>query len=194
MKIRFLSIFIFVIAFTLHAQIPGEKDNRMLLPNGWWLSPAGEQIRLGDFPMNAALSEDEKYLAISHSGESKAEIWLMDLKAKKNLQKIELPDTWYGIKFVGRKLYVSGGYQNCVFTFKLIKEKLVKADTISFAEPHPRYNGSLQGLDVQKNLLAVVFRNDSTFRVMDLKSKKQEVLKLDGMPYTCVFLRSESVV
>ena len=93
MKIQFLSIFIFVIVFTLHAQIPGEKDNRMLLPNGWWLSPAGEQIRLGDFPMNAALSEDEKYLAVSHSGYSMAEIWLMDLKTKENL------DIAFGIYF-----------------------------------------------------------------------------------------------
>jgi hypothetical protein len=194
LKIHFLSILTFTVVVTLNSQIPGEKDNRMLLPNGWWLSPAGEQIRLGDFPMNAALSEDEKYLAISHSGESKAEIWLMDLKVKKNLQKIELPDTWYGIKFAGRKLYISGGYQNCVFTFNLKKERLVMADTIYFAEPRPKYNGSLQGLDVQKNLIAVVFRNDSTFRVMDLKSKKQEVVKLDGMPYTCVFLKDGSVM
>ena len=125
MKIHFLSILTFAVVVTLHSQIPGEKDNRVLLPNGWWLSPAGEQIRLGDFPMNATLSEDEKYLAISHSGQSKAEIWLMDLKAKKNLQKIELPDTWYGIKFAGRKLYVSGGYQNCVFTFNLINKRLI---------------------------------------------------------------------
>jgi len=194
LKIHFLSILTFAVVVTLHSQIPGEKDNRVLLPNGWWLSPAGEQIRLGDFPMNATLSEDEKYLAISHSGQSKAEIWLMDLKAKKNLQKIELPDTWYGIKFAGRKLYVSGGYQNCVFTFNLINKRLVMADTISFAEPRPKYNGSLQGLDLQKNLLAVVFRNDSTFRVMDLKSKKQEIIRLDGMPYTCVFLKDGSVM
>ena len=166
----------------------------MLLPNGWWLSPAGEQIRLGDFPMNAALSEDEKYLAISHSGQSKAEIWLMDVRTKKNVQKIELPDTWYGIKFAGKKLYVSGGYQNCVFTFVLKKGRLIKADTMSFAEPRPAYNGSLQGLDVQKNLLAVVFRNDSTFRLMNMVSKKQEVVKLDGMPYTCVFLNDGSVM
>ena len=194
MKIRFLSIFIFVIAFTLHAQIPGEKDNRMLLPNGWWLSPAGEQIRLGDFPMNAALSDDEKYLAISHSGYSMAEIWLMDLETKKNVQKIKLPDTWYGMKFAGKKLYVSGGYQNCVFTFNLKKGRLVETDTIHFAEPRPKYNGSLQGLDIQKNLLAVVFRNDSTLRLMNVKSKTQEVVKLDGMPYTCVFLKDGSVM
>jgi hypothetical protein len=194
LRIQFL--FVLLVSFTLmlHAQLPGEKDNRMLLPNGWWLSPAGEQIRLGDFPMNAALSEDERYLAISQSGQSKAEIWLMDVKAKKNVQKIELPDTWYGIKFVGKKLYVSGGYQNCVFTCSLKNGTLVMADTLVFAEPRPKYNGALQGLDVQKNFLAVVFRNDSTFRMMDMQSKKQEIVKLDGMPYTCVFLKDGSVM
>jgi hypothetical protein len=184
----------FTVVVTLHSQIPGERDSRMLLPNGWWLSPAGEQICLGDFPMNAALSEDEKYLAISHSGQSKAEIWLMDLETKKNVQKIKLPDTWYGIKFVGRKLYVSGGYQNCVFTFNLKKGRLAAADTVCFAEPRPQYDGALQGLDVRKNLLAVVFRKDSTLRVMDVKLKKQEVVKLDGIPYTCVFLNDGSVM
>jgi len=194
LRICFLFILTLAVLIILHAQIPGENDNRMLLPNGWWLSPAGEQIQLGDFPMNAAISEDEKYLAVSHSGQSKAEIWLMELKTRKNVQKIELPDTWFGIKFSGKKLYVSGGYQNCVFTFFLNKGRLIKADTIDFAEPRPKYNGSLQGLDVQKNYLAVVFRNDSTFRLMEVKSKKQEVLKLDGMPYTCVFLKDGSVM
>ena len=110
------------------------------------------------------------------------------------MQKIKLPDTWYGIKFAGNKLYVSGGYQNCVFTFDLKKGKLITADTIYFAKPRPQYNGSLEGLDVQNSLLAVVFRNDSTFRVMNMKSKGQEVVKLDGMPYTCVFLKDGSVM
>ena len=194
MKIRYLIIFTFGLIVPLHAQIPGENDTRILLPNGWWLSPAGEQIRLGDFPMNAALSEDERYIAVSHSGQSKAEIWLMDIKTKENVQQIELPDTWYGIKFAEGKLYVSGGYRNCVFTFKLIKGRLATADTIRFAEPHPAYNGALQGLDVQKNLLAVVFRNDSTLRIMDIRLKRQEVVKLDGMPYTCIFLNDGSVM
>jgi len=194
LKTRFLVMLCVVAAAILHAQIPGERNNRVLLPNGWWLSPAGEQVRLGDFPMNAALSENERYLAISHSGQSKAEIWLLDLHTKKNVQKIELPDTWYGIKFSGRTLYVSGGYHNCVFTFTLNNGRLEKADTIRFAEPRPAYNGALQGLDLQKDLLAVVFRNDSTFRVMDMKKKKQEIVKLDGMPYTCVFLKDGAVM
>jgi len=194
MKIRLLSIITFIAVMTLRSQIPGEKDGRILLPNGWWLTPAGEQIPLGDFPMNAALSEDEKYIAVSHSGQSKAEIWFVSLQTKRTVQKIELPDTWYGIKFSGGKLYVSGGYQNCVFTFNVKKGGLIKADTIKFAEPRPAYNGSLQGLDVQKNYLAVVFRNDSTFRLMDMKSKKQKMVKLDGMPYTCIFLKDGSVL
>ena len=118
----------------------------------------------------------------------------MDLRTRTNVQKIKLPDTWYGIKFVGNTLFVSGGYQNCVFTFKLRSGKLAAADTLWFAEPHPKFNGSLQGLDVQNHELAVVFRNDSTFRVLNIQSKKQEVLKLDGMPYTCVFLKDGSVM
>jgi DNA-binding beta-propeller fold protein YncE len=194
----------------LPAQLPGIKEDRVLLPNGWWLSPAGEQIRLGDFPMNAALSDDEKYLAVSHSGHSKAEIWLMNLKAKKEVQKVRLADTWYGIRFVGDKLFVSGGYQNCVYTFSLRKGKLMATDTIRFADVTPRYNGALQGLDIwaatsencqrgsKKNLrkifIAVFFRNDSTLRIMNLETKKQEIVKLDGMPYMCVFLKDGSVM
>lgn len=39
------------------AQLPGEKEGRVLLPNGWWLSPAGESIELDDFPLNGAISQ-----------------------------------------------------------------------------------------------------------------------------------------
>jgi hypothetical protein len=171
-----------------YAQIPGARQTRVLLPNGWWLSPAGEQISLGDFPMNAALSDDERFLAVSHSGESEAEIRLVDLKAKKVVQKIRLADTWYGMKFSGETLYVSGGFRNCVYIFRLVAGNLVAKDTLRFADPHPKYDGALQGLDIWGNRLAVVFRNDSTLRIMNTKSRKQRIVKLDGMPYTCAFL------
>lgn len=173
--------------FCLNAQIPGEKENRVLLPNGWWLSPAGEQIRLGDFPMNAALSEDETYLAITHGGQSKAELILVDLKQKKVTQSIRLKDSWQGIAFSGQTLYVSGGYQNCVYVFRLDKGSLMAEDTIKLIEGKPKYAGAAAGLAVLLNTLAVVFRGDSTLRYYDLQTKQQSVVKLDGMPYSCSF-------
>lgn len=177
-----------VIVSVLSAQVPGVMEKSVLLPNGWWLSPAGEQVPLGDFPMNAALSNDERFLAVSHSGESKTEIQLVDLTSRKVVQRIQLADTWYGIKFSGPVLYVSGGYQNCVYIFRLNGDRLVAVDTLRFAEPYPGFSGALQGLDLDANRLAVVLRNDSTLRMMDLGSRKQEIVKLDGMPYACAFL------
>jgi YVTN family beta-propeller protein len=173
----------------LYAQIPGPQDNRMLLPNGWWLSPAGDQIDLGDFPMNAALSDDQKFLAICEGGQSAADVRLVDMTAKKVVDVVKLEDSWQGIKFLGKRLYVSGGYQNCVYSFDLKDAKLISVDTIRFEDAKPKYDGAASGLDVNKDMLAVVFRNDSTLRYFNFKSKRQDKVKLSGMPYSCTFTK-----
>ncbi len=175
------------------AQIPGAKAGRVLLPNGWWLSPAGTQIPLGDLPMNAALSPDERYLAVSHSGQSKAELRLIDLRTNTEISRIRLADAWYGLRFVEETLYVSGGYQNCVYVFAIEAGTLVARDTIRFAEPNPAYIGAAAGLDVRDGMLAVVFRQDSTLRTHDLRTGQQSTVRLTGMPYDCAFLPDGSL-
>ncbi|MBF8295450.1 MAG: hypothetical protein HW389_1995 [Bacteroidetes bacterium] len=187
MRTRSVLLAELLFVFCLTAQIPGDIGTRVLLPNGWWLSPAGEQIRLGDFPMNAALSDDQAYLAVTHGGQSMAQVMLVDLRQKKVVQRIQLKDSWQGIAFSGPTLYVSGGYQNCVYTFLLENGALTPGDTIVLAEPNPKYKGAAGGLDVRANLLAVVFRNDSTLRYYDLTTKQQEIVRLSGMPYSCTF-------
>jgi DNA-binding beta-propeller fold protein YncE len=187
MKNTLLATVFLVLVRPLMAQIPGDIDDRVLLPNGWWLSPVGEQIRLGDFPMNAALTDDEAYLAILHAGASKAQVMLFDVKGKKVTQAIQLNDAWQGIAFQGADLYVSGGYQNCVYRFRLDHGTLVAADTIRLVEGKPKYDGAAAGLDIKQNTLAVVFRRDSTLRYYDVQTKKQSIVKLTGMPYSCKF-------
>ncbi len=179
---------IFLVPLYLFAQAPARKDQTVLLPNGWSLSPAGEQLEIGDLPLNAALSADERFLAITHSGQSRAEVMLVNVKQRKVVQFERLKDAWLGIKFSGSSLYVSGGNQNCVYTFKLQNGKLTAKDSIKLEEPQPKYRGSVAGLDVHKGTLAVVMRNDSSLRYYDLKSKRQEKVQLDGMPYTCKYL------
>jgi len=194
MKHRSLFACLVVLVTLVQAQVPGVKQNRVLLPNGWWLSPAGEQIRLGDFPLNAALSEDGRYLAVTHSGQSKAQVMLVDLKQKEVVQAIQLKDSWLGITFVGPRLFVSGGYQNCVYTFKLEQGSLVPEDTIKFVEGDPKYQGAASGLDVRGQSVAIVFRGDSTIRSYNLTTKQKEMVKLDGMPYGCRFLKDGSLL
>ncbi len=174
-------------ASTARAQLPGEKDGRVLLPNGWWLSPAGSSIELGDLPMNAALSPGQNFLAVTHAGMSKPVLLLVDLKQRKVVQSVRLKDSWLGIAFHGDELFVSGGNQNCVYTFNLLGGRLAPSDTIRFTAPEPQGRAWAAGLDVQGNTLAVVFRGDSTLRYYDLGDGQFETVKLDGMPYSCKF-------
>ncbi|HKB37444.1 MAG TPA: hypothetical protein VKD72_13415, partial [Gemmataceae bacterium] len=49
--------------------LPGtQPTGEVRLPNGWSLRPAGQQIVVGDFPVNLALHPDGKWLAILHAG------------------------------------------------------------------------------------------------------------------------------
>jgi YVTN family beta-propeller protein len=186
--------FILIASGVAIAQLPGTDGGRVLLPNGWWLSPAGTSIDVGDLPLNAALSADQRYLAVTHGGMSQPELMLIDLKEQRVVQKLPLKDSWLGITFHGKTLYVSGGNQNCVYTFDLVHGKLKASRTIPFAPPRiagypPKGEFAwAAGLDVDRNYLAVVFRGDSTLRYYNLKSRKIVKVKLDGMPYYCKYL------
>ncbi|HUI31676.1 MAG TPA: alkaline phosphatase family protein [Candidatus Acidoferrales bacterium] len=174
---------------TAHAQLPGQRDGRVLLPNGWWISPAGESIPLDDFPLNAAVSTDQKFLAVTHAGVSKPVVLLVDLKSRKVVQSIQLKDSWLGIAFRKNKLFVSGGNQNCVYTMDLINGKLASSDTVDF-----RSSKWAAGLDVNRDNLAVVFRGDSTLRYFHLSTKEFQSVKLDGMPYSCKFMTNGTLL
>ncbi len=202
-------ILILLLAFSsikVFAQLPGENNGRVLLPNGWWLSSAGESIDLDDFPLSAAVSPDQKFLAVTHAGVSKPVLLLVDLKTHKVVQSIQLKDSWLGIAFLGSKLFVSGGNQDCVYSFNLVGGKLVNADTIRFANPNHEENGIphgeirsgshswAAGLDVNKENLAVVFRGDSTLRYYNFSKKQFQITKLDGMPYSCRFLQNGTLL
>jgi hypothetical protein len=118
--------------------------------------------------MNAALSGDETYLAVAHGGQSMAQVMLVDLRQQKVVQTIRLKDSWQGIAFSGSTLFVSGGYQNCVYTFRLENGALSSADTIVLAEPNPKYRGVAAGLDPvaqEEHRPAMTRRNDAERRI-----------------------------
>src|SRR5689334_19643636 len=54
--------------------IRGLVAKRIMLPNGWSLTPAGHSLPLGGFPMTRALSPSKKLLAVTNNGYGKQTI------------------------------------------------------------------------------------------------------------------------
>ncbi len=112
---------------------PGRQpDGSMLLPNQWSLRPAGEQIGLGDFPVNMALSPDGKFAALLHCGYGQHEIIMVDLVKGQVLGRTNVQESFYGLSFTrdGKKLFCSGASGEVIYAFDVKQGELCAAGSI----------------------------------------------------------------
>ena len=166
------------------------EARRVMLPNGWSLTPAGRSLEVGDLPLNMAVSASQRLLAVTNNGQGKQSIQLIDPKTETVLHSLEIPKSFYGLKFSGdeKKLYVSGGNDNWILTYTIADNKLTLADTIKLGKPWPeRISPVGIEIDDARNLLYVVTKDNNTVYVIDLRTKAivhQESLGNEG--YACV--------
>src|SRR5512140_1822771 len=134
--------------------LPGKlSDGRVLLPNGWMLSPAGTSLQVGELPLNMALSSDEKYLVVTNNGTARQELSLIDLAQWKVVQTVPLNRSWLGLKFLKNEsaFVVSGGNDNKILKYSLANGRMSLADSIIVGEPWPTAKIWLAGLDVDES-------------------------------------------
>jgi YVTN family beta-propeller protein len=159
------------------------------LPNGWKLSPAGRSFGLGDLPLNMALSKSGKYLAVTNNGQSTQSIQLIDVKAEKVIDSVDIQKSWYGIEFSSdeRFIYASGGHDNQILKYEITGGKLKVVDKISLGKPWPNRIGPAGlTIDESKNMIYVVTREDKQLYMVDLSSKKIVAqFGLDAEAYDC---------
>ncbi|MCX6258495.1 MAG: bifunctional YncE family protein/alkaline phosphatase family protein [Bacteroidia bacterium] len=176
--------------FCAHAQTKDVDYHKITLPNGWSLSPAGDQVPLGDLPLNIAVSPDLKYAAVTNNGQSKQSVQLIRLSDKKLLDTHEVGKSWLGLVFSddGKSLYASGGNDNWIMRFAVENEKLVCRDTFKLGKPWPE-KISVAGIAVDKtrhHLFAVTKENNSLY-CFDIDTKKiLKQITLGGEGYTCL--------
>jgi YVTN family beta-propeller protein len=163
---------------------------RISLPNGWSLSPAGKTLMLGDLPLNIANAPSGKLAAVTNNGESDQSVQLIDIEKEAVVDSVPIGKSWLGLVFSndGRYLYASGGNDNFVIRYSVKDNKLSPYDTIILGSPWPE-RISVAGLaldDVDNRLYAVTKENNSLY-VTDTRSKKVlSVLPLGGEGYTCL--------
>lgn len=185
------NLLILILFVPLSAQTQNNIElKRVTLPNGWDLTPAGNNIPLGDLPLNIAISPSQKLAAITNNGQSIQTIQLVNIKKGITTDSVIIGKSWLGLAFSanGKQLYASGGNDNIIIRYEIRKNKFSTADTFVIGLPWPE-KISIAGVavDDKNNRLYTVTKENNSLYVIDTKSKK--ILSkhaLGGEGYTCI--------
>ncbi len=111
-------------------EFPGQKEDGFLLPNGWKLSPAGEQVLLKDLPLNIVPLADNRHALVGTSGYNAHELTLIDLETREIKQTETVRQSWFGLVVAPGedRLWWSGGGGATLHAFTLTDGKLARAD------------------------------------------------------------------
>lgn len=173
----------------IDALISQLDKQRVMLPNGWSLSPAGKKLPLGDFPMNIVVSRGGELMAVTNNGQSTQSIALIDPATETILDEVEISKSWYGLVFSndGTKLYASGGNDNMIVIYNTANRKLEKTDSILLGKPWPvKISPTGLALDEEGRKLFIATKEDSALYVSNLDDKSFVKIELGHEAYTCL--------
>jgi YVTN family beta-propeller protein len=108
----------------------GPSDKGFLLPNGWTLTPAGEQVALADLPLNIIPLEDNRHALVATSGFNTHTLSLVDLASKKAVSEATVRQSWFGLAMdqAAGKIWWSGGGSDLIHTFEMKETTLNQTD------------------------------------------------------------------
>jgi YVTN family beta-propeller protein len=202
----FLSVAIYLASATLEAkdkpaQFPGQKEAGFLLPNGWTITPAGEQVVLKDLPLNILTLSDSRHALVATSGYNAHELTLVDLHSKQSRQTETVRQSWFGLAASPSedRLWWSGGGGAALHAFTLKDGKLARSDAgdptataSSDAGNKKKFRSGLV-LDSNRKRLYSLDIDAGTLHVIDLADGKPEAtVNLGGRPYDVVVARNGS--
>lgn len=166
------------------------EANKVVLPNGWSLTPVGRSLPLGDLPLNMAVSRSGNLMAVTNNGQSVQSLQLIDTKAEKIIDNVVLGKSWYGLQFSAdeKRLYASGGNDNWILEFAIENRKLKLKDSIVLGKKWPnRISPTGIALDDAKQLIYVVTKDDNSLYVINLKNHETIMrVPLGGEAYACI--------
>ena len=172
------------------SELPGRlPDGRTRLASGWFLSPAGRQVRVGDFPQHVCVSPDERWAIVSHSDYGKFGLTVVDLDSARTVQEISLPSGWLGATFLvqGTRIAAAGGLTNRIYLYEFADGRARLADSVALGPPWSAGGQYPQGrvidygagaiwptglsADDAHERLYVVSLLDSSLYVLDLRTR-----------------------
>ena len=193
---------------TLEAQeaprYAGPSREGFVLPNGWTVSPAGQQVALKDLPLNILPLPDSRRALVATSGYNAHELSLVDLEKKTILDHPAVRQSWFGLAASPRleRLWWSGGGANVVHRFLIEGEKLTRQGE----EPEGRRagaerSGARRGSGAawrstpQRNLLYSLDIDQGTIVALDPASETEvKSAPVGSRPYDVAIARSAGML
>ncbi len=176
--------------------LPGRiSDNRVLLPNGWMLSPAGTSVQVGELPLNMDVTPDGRFLVVTNNGTKDQTLSVVDVRSWSVVQTVPLRKAWLGLRFIekGTRLLISGGNDNRVGIYDFQEGRAVLSDSIVLGAPWPAQKIWAAGLDADDashRAFVAGKENDSLYELdLHLRSVVDRI-SLPGKPYTCLVSHS----
>ncbi len=167
--------------------LPGRYARYTLLPNGWKLTPAGQQIPVGELPLNMVISQDEHYAITTNNGEGTPSLSVIDLHLQKETQRVTVPNAWLGLALnsAGDRLFVSAGNEDAVLVYSFNRGQLKFMYSVALDTVKQSGTVSVAGLTYwpQKNRILAVSKESNTLYAIDPILK--QVVDTLAMPGKC---------
>lgn len=125
--------------YAAYTNLVGPKENgTAVTSHGWTLTPSGDQITLGDFPMGGAISPDHRYLIVSNDGQGEQSLQVVDIKKQQVVQTIpyKSPEAlYYGVAFSpdGKTVYASAGGNNKIRVYGFENGNLTEKSSVKLS-------------------------------------------------------------
>ncbi|MFF4352762.1 alkaline phosphatase family protein [Streptomyces sp. NPDC001530] len=118
------------------------KDGTAITPLGYRVTPAGDQSRLGDLPLNAALHPNGRYLLVTNNGQGVQSLQLVDIRTNKVVQTLSYPSPealYIGLAWSpdGRTAYASAAANSKIRVLSFAGGRLTERDPIKLPTKSP---------------------------------------------------------
>ena len=168
------------------SQNPGDVGlGRALLPNGWYVSPAGKQIQLGGLLLRVVAIPHTPYAVVTSNGTGDHFLAVVDARTGTVKSRMPIHAGWMGLAASsdGRTIYAAAGAEDRVLTYRLQRGELIPAAAIPF--PKGSFPAGLVLSEDGRILYAAGNLSNSAIAV-DIRTQKVLFdVPVGHKPYTC---------
>jgi Phosphoesterase family len=181
----------------------GRTEDGFLLPNGWTLTPAGDQVTLTDMPLNIIPLADGRHVLVASSGFNQHELVVVDLADKQITDREKVKQSWFGLATTANqdKVWWAGGGADMLHGYDLKAGDLVRTGPDEPDESKRsreerkadhRFRSGL-ALSPAGDKLYSLDINSGTIREIDLRGHGEDrTSKIGNRPYDVVVARNGS--